>query len=150
MGGARAWVAVLAVALAAPAAGVAIGDSGSEARFSVIFASDRGGKNNRDVWTMRANGSDLRRVTSSRTQDSEPDWQPLGPRPAGCTLWGTDGPDLLVGTGGRDVICGLGGNDTIRSVDRRRDVVDGGPGRDNALIDKKLDRTVRVERIVRR
>jgi len=32
---------------------------------------------------------------------------------AGCTIFGTEGDDMLVGTSGDDVICGLGGDDTI-------------------------------------
>ena len=102
------------------------------------------------MWTMRTDGSGLRRMTSSFTQDSEPDWQPLGPRPAGCTIWGTAGRDLLVGTPGRDVICGLGGNDTIFAIGGRRDIVDGGAGFDTASVDRKLDRVVRVERVTHR
>jgi len=32
---------------------------------------------------------------------------------AGCTIFGTEGDDMLAGTSGDDVICGLGGDDTI-------------------------------------
>jgi len=32
---------------------------------------------------------------------------------ANCTIFGTEGDDMLVGTPGDDVICGLGGDDTI-------------------------------------
>ncbi len=116
----------------------------------IAFESNRSGKGTRDVWTMRPDGTHLRRLTSRARAFSPPSWQPLGPRPAGCTIWGTDGPDLLVGTRGRDRICGLGGNDTIDVRNHSRDVVDGGPGRDTARIDKKLDRVVRVERIRRK
>jgi hypothetical protein len=96
---------------------------------------------------MRTNGTDLRRLTKGVNAVSPPSWQPLGPRPAGCTIWGTPAPDLLVGTNGRDRICGLGGNDTIVVRNRRPDVVDGGAGRDTAYVDRRLDRVVHVERV---
>jgi Ca2+-binding RTX toxin-like protein len=47
----------------------------------------------------------------------------------GCTITGTDDPDVLTGTSDRDVICGLGGNDTIRGLDGN-DVIMGGAGND--------------------
>ena len=52
---------------------------------------------------------------------------------------------MLIGTPGRDVICGGKGNDTIYARDGHGDVVNGGPGRDVAHIDRKLDRTTGVE-----
>jgi hypothetical protein len=55
-----------------------------------------------------------------------------------------------VGTPRADRICGLGGDDTIDSRDGRRDVVDGGAGRDRALYDRRLDRVVSVETALRR
>ena len=72
----------------------------------------------------------------------------------GRVIVGTARNDRLNGTKGNDVICGLGGNDTIdgkggRDVlrggtgndlllarDRKRDTIDGGPGRDRARLDK--------------
>src|SRR5438105_3742906 len=116
----------------------------------IAFESNRAGKGTRDVWTMRSDGSGLRRLTAGATAFSPPSWQPLGPRPAGCTVWGTPGPDLLVATRHQDRICGLGGNDTILARNGHVDVVDGGAGRDTAVIDKKLDRVVHVERVRRR
>ena len=50
--------------------------------------------------------------------------------PRGCTITGTEGPDLLRGTGGDDVICGLGGDDEI----------DGRGGRDALFGDAGDDR----------
>jgi hypothetical protein len=41
------------------------------------------------------------------------------------------------------------GNDSIEADDGGRDVVDGGPGRDGSLIDRKLDAERDVERSVR-
>jgi dipeptidyl aminopeptidase/acylaminoacyl peptidase len=116
----------------------------------IAFTSNRANKGTRDVWVMNADGSHAHQVTRNVDETTPPAWQPLGPRPGRCTLWGTAGPDLLVGTRHSDRICGLGGNDTIVSVDRRRDVVDGGPGRDRATVDRRLDRVVRVERVIRR
>ena len=34
------------------------------------------------------------------------------------------------------MICGGGGNDVIFARDGKRDVIDGGPGRDTAYVDK--------------
>ena len=116
----------------------------------IAFESNRAGKGTRDVWTMRPDGSGLRRLTAGATAYSPPSWQPLGARPAGCTVWGTPGPDLLVATRKRDKICGLGGNDTILARNGHADVIDGGPGRDTAVVDKKLDRLVRVEKVRKR
>jgi Tol biopolymer transport system component len=115
----------------------------------IAFESNRAGKGHRDVWTMRAGGSGLRRLTFGDTADSPPSWQPLGPRPAGCTIWGTPGPDILVASRRPGRICGLGGNDRILARNKQRDVVVGGPGRDTALVDGKLDRTIGVERVRR-
>jgi uncharacterized repeat protein (TIGR01451 family) len=55
-----------------------------------------------------------------------------------CTIYGTEGNDVLTGTDGFDVICGLGGNDTIHSLEgddrifggEGDDRIDGGPGAD--------------------
>ena len=54
-------------------------------------------------------------------------------------LDGGAGDDTLVGGSGRDVLLGGAGNDTIQARDGARDTVDGGPGSDNATVDKKLD-----------
>jgi Ca2+-binding RTX toxin-like protein len=62
-----------------------------------------------------------------------------------CTISGTIHADVLVGTSANDVICGGAGNDTIYARDGHRDVVDGGPGRDVARLDRKLDRVTNVE-----
>jgi Tol biopolymer transport system component len=115
----------------------------------IAFESNRAGKARRDVWTMNDVGGDLRRVTASASVYSPPTWQPLGSRPAGCTMWGTAGPDLLSGTKKADRICGLGGNDTFLARGGGHDVVVGGSGRDVAFVDKKGDRTVQVELVHR-
>ena len=111
----------------------------------IAFESNRAGKGTRDVWTMDVNGGTLRKLTSRATAFSPPSWQPLGPRPAGCTLWGTAGPDLLAGTAHADRICGLGGNDRFFVRRGGHDVVLGGPGRDEAWIDRKGDSAIAVE-----
>ncbi|MDX6619618.1 MAG: TolB protein [Gaiellales bacterium] len=92
-----------------------------------------------NIWTMARDGSHRRRLTGdSLAGGSAPAWQPLGPPPAGCTLWGTNAPDLIVGGTGPDVICGLGGNDTLIGLggsdtlhgDAGNDRLAGGAGRD--------------------
>jgi TolB protein len=129
---------------------------------SIAWITDRAGKDYRDIWVMGTDGSGAHRVTFHATAQSPPDWQPLGRRPAGCTLWGTDGRDLLTSGNRGDVICGLGGkdtlvggggvdtllggagNDTLDARDGRRELVDGGAGRDRARLDKR-DRRVSIE-----
>jgi phosphodiesterase/alkaline phosphatase D-like protein len=46
-----------------------------------------------------------------------------------CTMYGTQGVDVLVGTGGNDIICGLGGNDRLVGGGGN-DLLVGGPGND--------------------
>src|SRR5262249_10990147 len=82
------------------------------------------------------------------------------------TLYGLGGNDVLLGLGGNDVlygntgaatwpggpgkdrIYGGPGNDVLRARDNRRDVVDCGPGRDTAYVDR-LDRVSGCEKIRR-
>ncbi len=52
------------------------------------------------------------------------------PGAEGCTIWGTDGNDILIGTDGDDVICGLDGDDVIKAGPGD-DVVYGGDGDDD-------------------
>ena len=71
-----------------------------------------------------ADGTDSFRLTPHDTfPDMEPDWQPI------CTLYGTNGDDVLTGTPGDDLICGLRGNDIIRAG-LGDDTVLGGDGND--------------------
>jgi Ca2+-binding RTX toxin-like protein len=58
---------------------------------------------------------------------------------------GGPGNDRLTGGGGADSLLGGGGADTFLARDRRRDVVNGGAGRDRALVDA-VDRVRLVER----
>lgn len=51
------------------------------------------------------------------------------PGPAGCTIIGTLGDDVLTGTAGPDVICGLAGNDVLRGGGGS-DIILGGTGND--------------------
>jgi hypothetical protein len=64
-------------------------------------------------------------------------------------LYGGLGDDLLDGGSGRDRLYGGPGNDTLRARDGQRDVVDCGPGRDVARVDR-LDRVSACERVIRR
>jgi Ca2+-binding RTX toxin-like protein len=77
-----------------------------------------------------------------------PSW---GLHPAGdaCTIEGTVHADRLTGTKGADVICGGGGIDVIFARDGKRDVIDGGPGRDTAYADK-VDVVRHVEKVLYR
>jgi Tol biopolymer transport system component len=109
----------------------------------ILFASDREERDARRMWIMNADGKSARRVTGF--QSAQGDWQRLARRPAACSIWGTNGNDLIPGTRRADRICGLGGNDTILARDRTPDVVDGGPGRDRATLDRRLDRVRSVE-----
>jgi TolB protein len=45
-------------------------------RGSIVFTSDRDG--DYDIWTMRADGSRLRRLTRNRIEDRCPSWSPDG------------------------------------------------------------------------
>ena len=60
---------------------------------------------------------------------------------------GEAGTDRLVGGGGRDFLLGGAGRDTLVAKDGRRDVVDGGTGRDGARVDGR-DAVRRVERLL--
>jgi Ca2+-binding RTX toxin-like protein len=64
-------------------------------------------------------------------------------------LFGGIGNDVLYGGAGSDRLYGGPGNDTLRARDGQRDVVDCGPGRDIAYVDR-IDRVSACERIVRR
>jgi hypothetical protein len=76
---------------------------------------------------VNADGTDAWRLTLSSTfPDREPDWQPL------CTIYGTNGDDVLIGTPGDDLICGLRGNDRIRAGEGD-DTVLGGDGNDTIV-----------------
>jgi Ca2+-binding RTX toxin-like protein len=86
-----------------------------------------------DVWTVSPTGAGLQQLTfDGQAGDGgpAPAWQPLGPPPARCTIWGTDAPDLLVGSNDDDVICGLGGDDTLIGLGGN-DVLNGGDGNDH-------------------
>ena len=63
-------------------------------------------------------------------------------------LYGGRGDDTLDGGAGLDRLFGGPGNDTLRARDGRRDVVDCGPGRDTAFVDR-VDRVSGCE-LVRR
>jgi RTX calcium-binding nonapeptide repeat (4 copies) len=60
-------------------------------------------------------------------------------------LRGGSGRDELDGGGGRDRLFGQGAGDFIFARDRRRDLVNGGAGRDCAFVDRRLDIVRRVE-----
>jgi Ca2+-binding RTX toxin-like protein len=63
-------------------------------------------------------------------------------------LFGGPGNDFIDPGSGRDRVAAGGGNDLILSVDLQRDVIECGPGRDVAIIDR-VDRTRRCETVIR-
>jgi hypothetical protein len=83
----------------------------------------------RDLWTMRADGSDAAPLATNMYEPSGVAWQPLQASGTGCTITGTDVDDLLVGTPNADVICGMLGDDSIIGLGGD-DVIFGGDGND--------------------
>lgn len=65
--------------------------------------------------------------------------------PGDDVLHGGPGADDVSGGGGEDRLRAGRGNDQLDSRDDRRDLVDGGPGRDRASIDRLLDQIRRIE-----
>jgi hemolysin type calcium-binding protein/WD40 repeat protein len=65
-------------------------------------------------------------------------------------LYAGRGHDRLRGGRGRDELFGDEGRDRLLARDGRRDDVDGGPGRDNATVDRRLDAVARTETVRRR
>jgi Ca2+-binding RTX toxin-like protein len=131
----------------------------------IAFATARDG--NWELYDVALDGSGTRRLTRNGAPDSPHDsavsWLDAGPGGRGCTITGTAGPDVIPGTAARDTICGLGGDDLLlggasrdelrggagddRLVSRgdaASDVVDGGPGRDRAVADRR-DVLMRIE-----
>ena len=102
---------------------------------SIVFESDRGAKNNRDLYVTDVRGGDEHRLfADSRYWDVAPSWSANSGSPK-CTITGTIHADTIIGTSGNDVICGLGGSDTLLggagndvfyARDGRHDVVKGG------------------------
>src|SRR5690606_33892410 len=60
----------------------------------IAYASTAGG--NRDIWTMRADGSDKRRITGTADLDTEPTWSPDGGRIAFRRSSDTLGSDVWI------------------------------------------------------
>ena len=117
----------------------------------IVFVSDRAAKDSRRLFVMSANGGTPRRVIAGGARSAYemvPDWQAVR-APDPCTIRGTIHADDLRGSARRERICGLGGNDLIDARDGRADTVDGGAGRDRALVDR-FDRVRNVERVERR
>ena len=57
--------------------------------------------------------------------------------------------DTLDGGAGHDHLVGGGNSDVLLARDHAKDVVDGGPGRDTGSVDKKLDATLSVEKLMK-
>jgi hypothetical protein len=127
----------------------------------IVFVSDRAQKDSRKLYVMSADGRTATRLINQPyyAYQMVPDWQPLQSKDP-CTIHG----DSIVGSAAAEVICGLGGkdrldggrghdtllggsgNDCLFALDSGGDTVDGGPGRDNALVDPTLDKLVGVEK----
>ncbi len=60
-------------------------------------------------------------------------------------LIGGSGNDILIGGSGNDILIGGSGNDRLYAKDGKRDVLDGGAGRDLASRDKARDETTSIE-----
>jgi hypothetical protein len=65
-------------------------------------------------------------------------------------LSGGAGADRLIGGLGRDLLSGGAASDSLAATDGGQDRVVGGPGRDVAVVDRKVDLVIGVERIVAR
>jgi dipeptidyl aminopeptidase/acylaminoacyl peptidase len=108
----------------------------------ILFTSNRAGRDRRGLYAISADGGAVRRLPADGALQG--DWQRLGPRPAGCTLWGTPGDDLLPGTTGDDRVCGGAGDDVLAGG-AGNDVLHGGGGRDT-LLGGAGDDSARLER----
>jgi Ca2+-binding RTX toxin-like protein len=69
-------------------------------------------------------------------------------RPGADRISGRGGADVLIGGPGYDRIAGGRGRDVIRARDRHLDVIDCGPGRDTAYVDRVEDGVYDCERLV--
>jgi dipeptidyl aminopeptidase/acylaminoacyl peptidase len=108
------------------------------------------------VWIMDRDGRHQHNVTHTKPfahNEDAPAWQPVRVvegRIQGTAfddyLAGGRGNDVILGGPGRDVMLGGPGNDTFLARDGRVDLVEGGPGRDRAFIDRH-DRLRGVERV---
>jgi len=80
--------------LGAPTPDPAATQIGGEGRLA--FISNRDGRHFQ-VYTMRADGSDVRQLTFDERDKWRPEWQlgRLGPLPGGLLAWGPDGAQLL-------------------------------------------------------
>jgi Ca2+-binding RTX toxin-like protein len=117
---------------------------------SLIFASDRNGASNNDIFVMSpvagAPATDL--TPDSSANDRGPDWQALHTcngraativGTAGADkIKGTPGPDVIVGLDGADKLSGLGGKDRICG-ENGKDKLFGGAGNDRLLGGKGKD-----------
>jgi Ca2+-binding RTX toxin-like protein len=120
----------------------------------LAFTSSRSGRT--QIYTVRPDGTMLRRPAGGDDSMNHPDWSPDGTAITfmgrnlcpglgiyvlaasggserltnDCTIYGTSGSNRLAGTPGRDVIFAFGGDDTVLA-DEGADVVLGGDGADD-------------------
>jgi Ca2+-binding RTX toxin-like protein len=112
---------------------------GSGARSTVVPAAYYAGTSTADTLT----GTNANDVLVGR---GGPDT--LHGRGGNDVLQGGADNDRLYGGPGRDSLFGGKGNDRLSARDKQRDTVDGGPGFDEAWVDR-LDRVRNVERVHR-
>jgi Ca2+-binding RTX toxin-like protein len=63
-------------------------------------------------------------------------------------IYGGSGNDVITGGSGEDHLYGGPGSDTVYAADGERDIVDCGSGRDRAVVDLGIDKTVNCEVVV--
>jgi hypothetical protein len=63
-------------------------------------------------------------------------------------IYGGPGNDVITGGSGEDRLYGGPGSDTIYAADGERDIINCGPGRDRAVVDLGIDKTVDCEIVV--
>jgi len=63
-------------------------------------------------------------------------------------IYGGPGNDVITGGSGEDHLYGGPGSDTIYAADGEHDIIDCGPGRDRAVVDLGIDKTVGCEVVV--
>ena len=86
-------------------------------------------------------------ATAANDAQHDDDTTGLATTVSSCTVLGTAQDDRLIARG-HDIVCGLDGDDLIRARNGKRDVIDGGPGSDTAIVDR-IDVVRHVEHVKR-
>lgn len=128
---------VVATGMCAPTIGASL--VGSGAKLTVVPPAYYAGTSHADSLT----GTNANDVLTGRSGADT-----LRGRGGNDVLQGGTGNDRLYGGPGRDSLVGGPGNDRLYARDNLRDTVNGGPGFDEAWVDR-LDRVRNVERVHR-